>query len=432
MLFLLPSQQVIRPVLNSYHYLFISLSLLFQLCYTSDTSITHIPTILFYETDDFYRRLSTMPTLTIDVSALKHNTHLIQKLAANAAVIAVLKNNGYGLGLVPFASFLQEEGISHFAVTELCDALALRGCGIRGHILLLTPLYEFDELIDAIQNNIELCISGPASARAAQDAAIYMNCSAVPVQLCIDTGFGRFGFSVDNVKKIQDTLETMSCLKLCGIFSHLYASACKNSSAVRKQFSSFERLCTTLTEQGVSLGMRHISSSSSLLRFPEMNLDGVRIGSAFLGRLAVRDSFGFQEVCCLRALISEIRTLPMGHNVGYGNSFRLKHPTITAVTDAGYAHGLGMKHSHFPGNHVCPILYILRRLRQSLTIRAPFARYQNRKFPVLGQICMNSTILDATGCHLQVGDTVSFPVNPVYVDSRIKRNYLISQTEPTC
>ena len=63
-----------------------------------------------------------MPTLTIDVSALKHNTHLIQKLAANAAVIAVLKNNGYGLGLVPFASFLQEEGISHFAVTFSTNA----------------------------------------------------------------------------------------------------------------------------------------------------------------------------------------------------------------------------------------------------------------------------------------------------------------------
>lgn len=365
-----------------------------------------------------------MPTLTIDISALKHNTHLIQKLAANAAVIAVLKNNGYGLGLVPFASFLQEEGISHFAVTELCDALSLRACGIRGHILLLTPLYEFDELIDAIQNNIELCISGPASARAAQDAAVYMNCSAVPVQLCIDTGFGRFGFSVDNVKKIQDTLETMSCLKLCGIFSHLYASACKNSSAVRKQFSSFERLCTTLTEHGVSIGMRHISSSSSLLRFPEMNLDGVRIGSAFLGRVAVQDSFGFQEVCCLQALITEIRTLPAGHNVGYGNSFRLKHPTITAVTDAGYAHGLGMRRTHFPGNHGSVILYFLRRLRQLLHAKAPCACYEDKFLPVLGQPCMNSTILDASGCFLHVGDAVYFPVNPVYVDSRIEREYV--------
>lgn len=365
-----------------------------------------------------------MPALIINTSALKHNIALIQKLSGDASVIAVLKNNGYGLGLLPFAAFLQEEGISHFAVTELSDALALRTGGIRGHILLLTPLYGFDELIDAIQNNIELCISGPSSARAAQDAAIYLNCSAVPVQLCIDTGFGRFGFPADDDRKIQDTLAKMSCLKPCGIFSHLYASACKNSTAVRKQFFAFERLCTTLTEHGISIGMRHISSSSSLLRFPEMNLDGVRIGSAFLGRLAVRDSFGFQEVCRLQALITEIRTLPAGHNVGYGNSFRLKHPTITAVTDAGYAHGLGMRRTHFPGNHGSVILYFLRRFRQLLQAKAPCACFEDRFLPVLGQLCMNSTILDASGCFLHVGDTVYFPVNPVYVDSQIQRSYL--------
>lgn len=371
-----------------------------------------------------------MPALIVNTSALEHNISLIQKLSGSAAVIAVLKNNGYGLGLVPFAAFLQKKGISHFAVTELSDALTLRTGGIRGHILLLTPLYEFDELIDAIQNNIELCISGPSSAQAAQDVAIYLNCSAVPVQLCIDTGFGRFGFSVNDDKKILDTLAKMSCLRPCGIFSHLYASACKNTAAARRQFSSFTQLCTTLTEQGVSIGMRHISSSSSLLRFPEMNLDGVRIGSAFLGRLAVPDSFGFQEVCHLRALITEIRTLPAGHNVGYGNCFRLKHPAITAVADAGYAHGLGMSRTHFPGNHGSVILYFLRRFRQLLQAKAPCACYKDRFLPVLGQLCMNSTVLDATGCNLQVGDTVSFSINPVYVDSHIKRSYVTSKTNP--
>lgn len=373
-----------------------------------------------------------MPTLTIDTSALKHNIDLVQKLAKNAAVIAVLKNNGYGLGLLHFASVLQDRGICYFAVTDLSDAVALRNSGITGRILLLTPLYEFKDILTAIQNDIELCITGTSSARAAEDGAMYLNRVAVPAQLCIDSGFGRYGFLPNESEKIRDTVNTMSHIHICGIFSHLHASACKNANCVRRQYTAFNTLCETLSAEGLSLGMRHISSSSSLLRFPDMNLDAVRIGSAFLGRLAVSDTAGFQEVCHLEARVTDIHTLPAGHNVGYGNSYRLKHPAITAVTDAGYCHGLGMKHSHFPGNHGCPILYILRKFRQLLTTRAPFARYQNRKLPVLGQICMNSTILDATGCHLQVGETVSFPVNPVYVDSRVKRNYLSSKTEPTC
>ena len=111
-----------------------------------------------------------MPTLTIDTSALKHNIDLVQNLAKNAAVIAVLKNNGYGLGLLPFASFLQDNGIHHFAVTDLSDAVALRINGINGRVLLLAPLYEFKDILTAIQNDIELCITGTACARAAEDA----------------------------------------------------------------------------------------------------------------------------------------------------------------------------------------------------------------------------------------------------------------------
>ena len=95
-----------------------------------------------------------MPTLTIDTSALKHNIDLVQKLAKNAAVIAVLKNNGYGLGLLPFASVLQDRGICYFAVTDLSDAVALRNSGITGRILLLTPLYEFKDILTAMQNDM--------------------------------------------------------------------------------------------------------------------------------------------------------------------------------------------------------------------------------------------------------------------------------------
>lgn len=365
-----------------------------------------------------------MPALTIDKNALEHNISLIRQLAGDADIIAVLKHNAYGLGLCSFAAFLQKRGIRHFAVTDLADATALRKSGIAGNILLLTPLYDFNDIITAILHDIELSITSPSCAEALESAATYLNRFAVPAQLCIDTGFGRYGFLPQDSSRIIDAVYTMHHIRITGIFSHLHASACRDESCVRKQFADFTALCETLSEAGIALEQRHISSSSSLLKFPDMRLDAVRIGSAFVGRLSVPDTLGFQEVCRLTAHITDVHTLPAGHNVGYGNSFRLRRPAITAVTDAGYCHGLGVKHTHYPGNHGCAPLYILRRLKQTITSKAPCARYQDKLFPVLGQICMNCSIIDITDCPLSVGDVVTFPINPVFVDSEVARQYV--------
>lgn len=365
-----------------------------------------------------------MTTLTIKTTALDNNMRIIKRLANGSQIIAVLKGNAYGLGLIKFASFLHARGIRNFGVTDLADAVTLRQNGITGTILLMTPLYHTEDIETAIEHDITLSITSPACGQIVDETAAYMNHTHVRAHLCIDTGFGRYGFLCSELQQIEETVRQLGHVKITGIFSHFHAAACRNESYVRKQFQSFTSLCDMLQQDGIPVGMRHISSSTSLVKFPFMNLDAVRIGSAFLGRLAVPNDYGFLDVCSLSACVDDIYHLPAGHNIGYGHSFRLSQPSTTAVISAGYYHGLGMeRHTDSRTNFLSPIR-IYHKIKNTCRKTAPAACFNNCKLPVLGQISMNSVIVDTKDCPLSIGDTVTFPINPIFVNSAVPRVYM--------
>ena len=180
--------------------------------------------------------LEDMTTLTIKTNALDNNIRIIKRLANGAKVIAVLKGNAYGLGLTKFASFLQSKGIDNYGVTELSDAVTLRRNGITGNILLMTPLYNSEDITTAIDHDITLSITTTDCAHVIDETAAYMNHPTVHAHLCIDTGFGRYGFLCSDEKQIANTIQSLRHIKITGIFSHFHAAACRNEYYVKKQF----------------------------------------------------------------------------------------------------------------------------------------------------------------------------------------------------
>lgn len=135
-----------------------------------------------------------MCELRIVKHALHHNIRLVQRLAGDARVIGVVKGNGYGLGLGELASHLVEYGVRHLAVSELEEALTLRRLGISAEIMLLSPLCDGGELEEALRAGVILCVDSWEGAEAAERAARRLDCTG-KAQLCVDTGFGRYGFS---------------------------------------------------------------------------------------------------------------------------------------------------------------------------------------------------------------------------------------------
>ncbi|MCM1158218.1 MAG: alanine racemase [Bacteroidales bacterium] len=363
-----------------------------------------------------------MPTLFIDQNIIKNNIDITKKLAGDSQVIGVIKENGYGLGLCPYAHLLVENGIEMLAVTELSEAVALRRDGIHCDILLLSPLYKEEDIKTALRHFLILCITSGECGEAAEQAATELSLYA-RAHLCIDTGLGRYGFPDTRIKDILYTVNYMKHICITGIYSHFYASACKKIHHTKEQFERFTSLCNALERENVFIGFRHIAATCALLRFPETRLDAVRIGSAFLGRLPMKDEWGYQPVGQLEAPVSDIHTLPAGHNIGYGNTYVTARTTTVAVVSAGYSHGLGIRRSsNCPGIIHLP-RFIYHEVRRSLFPDRLFAYRMEETFPVLGKVGMNSVIIDITGKTLSPGDIVRLPVNPIYVDSSVPRSY---------
>lgn len=363
-----------------------------------------------------------MPTLFIDKKILKNNIEITKKIAGESQVIGVVKGNGYGLGLCAYAHILVESGVEILAVTEIEDAIVLRDSGILCDILMLAPLYQKEDIKKALFHSIILCITsyecGELAEQTAAELSIYGR-----AHICVDTGLGRHGFPDTHTKDIVFTIFHMKHICVTGIYSHFYASACRKPKYTVGQFERFLFLCEALERENIFIGFRHIAASCALLNYPETRLDAVRIGSAFLGRLPMKDQWGYKPIGYLEAPISDIHTLPPGHSIGYGQSYITTKKTTVAIVPVGYSHGLGIRRGNdFPGVWHLPG-FIYRLLKNTLFPKKPYAFYKERPLPILGRIGMTCVILDVTDVNLNIGDTIQLPVNPIYVDSSIPRRY---------
>lgn len=358
--------------------------------------------------------------LRISEGGLHHNIRLVRRVAAGAQVIGVIKGNGYGLGLLELAGHLVDHGVRRLAVSEPEEALTLRNYGVPAEVMLLTPLYDSGDVEAAIQNQIILCIASRGSARAAQQVCEKLDTQA-RVQLCIDTGFGRYGFDWREMQRVWETVRENAALRVVGTYSHLSRSAAAEDSFSMEQLRRFTSACETLKEAGVAPGLRHLADSYAMLRHPELRLDAVRVGSAFLGRLPFPDRWGFARIGALSAPIREVRTLAPGSTVGYGGAVVTEKETRIGVIGAGYSHGFGLEREKKVSGG---LRAALRTLRTPKNVPPLQVRSGERRLNVLGPVGMCATVVDITDTPLRVGNRVEVAVNPLFVPPQVERRYV--------
>lgn len=364
-----------------------------------------------------------MKKLVIEKEKLIKNIRALKAEAqsTNTKLIAMLKGNGYGLGLCAFAKLLEENGIDTFSVCLLEEARTLRKGGIDSEILLLSPTCNLAEAAEAIALGIT-CTVGSAESCAVLDMAAEQAGVKAKAHLAIDTGFGRFGFLYTEMQKASKLLKDAEYIEITGTFSHLSDAFGKAENSTL-QYKRFCDALAVLSNNGISPGMRHLCNSCGFLRYKELRLDAARIGSAFLGRLPVQTTLPLERIAYLESCICETKTLPAGFNIGYANTFKTKRETKIGVVPVGYMDGFGVSKTNDTFRFSDIVRYTLNSIKALFCDNAVYVNVNGVRCRILGRISMFNIIVDLTDTDAQAGAPVILGCNPILINASVPREY---------
>lgn len=370
-----------------------------------------------------------MKVLKISRKDLKHNINVIKKFLKKEEkddegklpkIIGVVKGNGYGLGLIELSEFLINNGINILAVSSVEEALELRDAGIKEEILLLGATAIKNDVEKLVENNITITIS---SFEDLETLNKIVSNKKQRISLKLDTGFNRYGFKYEELDKLIEKLKESENLEISGTFSHFSFAYAKENKYVKKQFDNFIIGIEKLKKAGIDTGMLHICNSCAFFKHPEMHLNAVRIGSAFLGRLPMKNIYGLKRIGNLYVPVSEIKIAKKGETVGYSNTVKMKKDTQIAIVQAGYIDGLNSGKFNDTFGNLDKIRILKNTILDIFKDKHIYYYINDKKCMVVGKIGMNHVALDITGKDVKIGDKVEISISPLNVNNKIRREY---------
>jgi len=280
------------------------------------------------------------PWLEIDTANLLWNLRQIQARVGGKKVMAVVKANAYGHGLVDTTRALAAAGVEHFLVGKLDEARQLRQAGIRGEILNFGPFSEAEA-----EEIVRLGIAQNVYDDRAQwlDRAAQRAGRRARVHMKVDTGLGRVGVPHDQALDFIERLARLRGLRMAGVFT----TFTEDAEFDRVQLARFRDICDRAAQRGIALGLRHAASSAAILDFPESyeQLDMVRPGIMLYGlypssRAAQQRKLALRPVLSLKVRVAQVKTLAPGESVSYHRAFLARQPERIATLAVGYSDGL--------------------------------------------------------------------------------------------
>lgn len=353
-----------------------------------------------------------MTTYIVSRDILAENVRKLRKRAGSVPIWAVIKGDGYGLGALPLAEALRENGIDRFCVTEVREAELLRQNGFENEpILMLRETVQREELERLLDAHVILTVGSTATAKCVNDIAA-TRADMAEVHLKIDTGMGRFGFLPEQIDEIIDLYRTMRCLTFGGIYTH-FNCAFSDEVLTRREFAEFRGVIDRLHAAGLETGIVHCCNSAAFLRFPEMHCDAVRLGSALLGRMPFKTEL--QPIGYVQTQIEILRTLPTGHTTGYGALWRAKRDTPVAILPVGWYHGFNVSCKPDMSRAADCLRSGLSAVKQLLHRRRVTVEINGKRCPVVGAIGMLHVAVDVSVVPCKLGDPAVMQINPLHV-----------------
>ena len=277
--------------------------------------------------------------LEVDLGAIKHNIQAIRKMT-NTRVMAVIKANGYGHGVLAVARAATDIGVNWLGVARMEEALNLRGAGVTANIMVLG--YTPPLLIpDAIHNDIHVAIFDRGMAQAYLDCAKNSE-GRLKAHLKVETGMGRLGMPLTRVRDFLSNYQSNGFVEITGIFTHFARANEPGSGSADRQLALFQQLPADLRAADLCPGLVHAANSAAVLNYPEAYYDLVRPGIAIYGLDPAPESplpGYFRPALTWKARLTSVRTLPPGHGVSYGSIYVTSGHERIGVIPVGYGDG---------------------------------------------------------------------------------------------
>ena len=316
--------------------------------------------------------MSQRPTrIVVDLDVLGGNLRAI-RAKVGVPVMAIVKANAYGHGLVPVAHHLQAQGVEQLGVAFVEEGMALRRAGITVPILVLGGILG-RQVGQLIQHDLEITESSLDKLRKVEAAAERLGRKAV-VHLKIDTGMERIGVHSYSCGPMIEAAVASGWCTVKGVYSHLACADDPTSAMTALQLERFQEACAHFERIGAPMPIRHLANSGGVLHYPETWLDMVRPGIMLYGVLPDPDAHRTVDVKPALSLISQVvyfKTVLAGHPVGYGATWAPPHDTHVVTVPIGYGDGYPRALSN------CGEVLI---------------RGQRR--PIVGRLCMDQFMVD--------------------------------------
>ena len=277
--------------------------------------------------------------LEIDLGAIKNNIKQIKHMT-HTQVMAVIKANGYGHGVLAVAEAATRAGASWLGVARIEEALNLRAAGIESELMVLgyTPPVLIPE---AVQNNIHIAIYERNMAKEYFSYARKVE-GRLKAHLKIETGMGRLGMAPEFAQDFLHEYKDHPKVDVDGIFTHFARADEPVADSAKQQLAVFNKLLAELRRADLCPSMVHAANSAAVLNFPEAYFDLVRPGIAIYGLDPSPETKVpeiFQPALTWKARLTSVRTLPPGHGVSYGSIYVTSDDERIGVIPVGYGDG---------------------------------------------------------------------------------------------
>ncbi len=326
----------------------------------------------------------------IDLAALAHNVQQLKSLLSlQTQLLAVVKADAYGHGVVTVATTVLQSGASWLGVATVPEGIELREAGINAPILILGATH-IPEQIQAIAHwqlqptlcNIKQAVVFSETLRTTTFGA------SIPVHVKIDTGMSRLGPPWQEAVDFVQMVQQLPNLRIASIYSHLATAESLDQTVMRQQQARFEQAIAQIKTTGMPLPLLHLANSAATLTNKALHYDMVRVGLAIYGLYPaahLQSVINLKPALQVKARVTQVKTIQPQTGVGYGHQFIAERELRLAVVGIGYADG------------------VTRNLSNKMTVLI-----RGKRVPQIGAISMDQLMLDVSAIpDLQEGEVVT-------------------------